>query len=52
MESFPLPEVFQLLTAIRKTGGLHLCRGSQPGPIRLVEGTVSGASSDTTRQSR
>ncbi len=51
LEAFGLPDLFQLLTATRKSGGLHLHRGAQRGVIRLVDGAISGASSDTTRQS-
>lgn len=51
LEAFSLPDLFQLLTATRKSGGLHLYRGTQHGVIRVVAGAISGASSDTTRQS-
>jgi hypothetical protein len=50
-DTFSLPEIFQLLTATKKSGGLHVFRGTQHGVIRLVDGAVSGATSDTARQS-
>ncbi|MDP9239988.1 MAG: DUF4388 domain-containing protein [Actinomycetota bacterium] len=51
LEAFSLTDLFQLLTATRKSGGLHLYRGTEHGVIRVVAGAISGASSDTARQS-
>jgi hypothetical protein len=56
LEAFSLPEIFQLLTVTGKSGGLHVSsgqsggQGGRSGIVRLVDGAVSGASSDTTRQ--
>ncbi len=61
LEGFSLPDIVALLTASRKSGALHLSHEARHdvirhdvirhGVIRLVDGAVSGASSDTARQS-
>lgn len=51
LDAFSLPDIFQLLSFTRKTGGLHLRTSSAEGVIWFTDGTVTGASSDTTRQS-
>jgi len=51
LDAFSLPEILQLLTMTKKSGGLHLVRGTQHGVVRLADGEVTGASSDTSRQS-
>ena len=51
LDVFALPEVLLLLRSTRQTGALHVTRGSQRGIVRVAGGTLSGANSDTSRQS-
>lgn len=51
LDAFSLPDIFQLLTATRKTGALHLYVGTKDGVVWFADGTVNGASSDGARQS-
>lgn len=51
LDAFSLPDIFQLLSFTKKTGGLHLSTSSAEGVVWFCDGSVTGASSDTTRQS-
>ncbi|GAC1323649.1 MAG: hypothetical protein NVSMB13_03850 [Mycobacteriales bacterium] len=55
LDAFSLPDIFQLLSYTKKTGALHLRRtagkATQHGVVFLVGGSVTGATSDLSRQS-
>ena len=50
LDAFGLPDIFQLLSYTKKTGGLHLRRGSVHGVVFFSSGAVTGACSDLARQ--
>jgi len=50
LDAFGLPDIFQLLSYTKKTGGLHLRRGSVHGVVYFSSGAVTGACSDLSRQ--
>ncbi len=51
LDAFGLPDIFQLLSLTKKTGGLHLRSGSSAGVVYFTEGSITGADSDLSRQS-
>jgi hypothetical protein len=50
LDAFSLPDVFQLLSLTKKSGGLHLTNGQVSGVVYFAGGAVTGASSDASRQ--
>jgi hypothetical protein len=50
LDAFGLPDIFQLLSYTKKTGGLHLRSGSVHGVVFFASGAVTGASGDLGRQ--
>jgi hypothetical protein len=50
LDAFSLPDVFQLLSFTKKTGGLHLSNDGYAGVVFFTVGQITGASSDTSRQ--
>jgi hypothetical protein len=50
LDAFSLPDVFQLLSLTKKSGGLHLTNGQVAGVVHFADGAVTGASSDVSRQ--
>ena len=50
LDAFSLPDVFQLLSFTKKTGGLHLAHGGSDGVVFFAGGQVTGASADSSRQ--
>ena len=50
LDAFSLPDVFQLLSFTRKTGGLHLASDGSDGVVFFTTGQVTGASADGSRQ--
>jgi Domain of unknown function (DUF4388) len=50
LDAFSLPDVFQLLSFTKKTGGLHLSSDGCDGVVFFTAGQITGASSDTSRQ--
>ncbi|MDX6213634.1 MAG: hypothetical protein QOF82_2721, partial [Frankiales bacterium] len=50
LDAFSLPDIFQLLSFTKKTGGLHLRRGDVHGVVFFTAGSVTGASADQGRQ--
>ena len=50
LDAFSLPDVFQLLSLTKKSGGLHLTNGQASGVVYFAGGAVTGASSDASRQ--
>ena len=50
LDAFSLPDMFQLLSFTRKTGGLHLAHGGSDGVVFFAGGQVTGASADSSRQ--
>ena len=50
LDAFGLPDIFQLLSYTKKTGGLHLRNGSVHGVVYFASGAVTGASGDLGRQ--
>ena len=51
LEAFSLPDIFQLLSFTKKTGALHITRPTGRGVVYFTTGSVTGGSSDTSRQS-
>jgi hypothetical protein len=51
LDAFSLPDIFQLLSFTKKSGGLHLRRGNQHGCVYFAEGAITGALADNGRQS-
>jgi hypothetical protein len=51
LDAFSLPDVFQLLSLTKKSGGLHLTDGQVRGVVSFADGSVTGASADSDRQS-
>ena len=50
LDAFSLPDIFQLLSFTKKSGGLHLQRAATRGSVYFRDGGVTGASSDDGRQ--
>jgi hypothetical protein len=50
LDAFSLPDVFQLLSFTKKTGGLHLSNDGCDGVVFFTAGQITGASADTSRQ--
>jgi hypothetical protein len=50
LDAFSLPDVFQLLSLTKKSGGLHLTNGQVSGVVYFADGAVTGAVSDASRQ--
>ncbi|MGZ6804416.1 MAG: DUF4388 domain-containing protein [Nocardioidaceae bacterium] len=50
LDAFGLPDIFQLLSYTKKTGGLHLRNGAVEGVVFFASGAVTGASADCGRQ--
>lgn len=50
LDAFSLPDIFQLLSFTKKSGGLHLRRATTRGSVYFRDGSVTGASSDDGRQ--
>jgi len=50
LDAFGLPDIFQLLSHTKKTGGLHLRRGGADGVVYFADGAVCGASADERQQ--
>ena len=50
LDAFSLPDIFQLLSFTKKTGGLHLASDGSDGAVFFAGGQVTGASSDSARQ--
>lgn len=50
LDGFSLPDVFQLLSNTKKTGGLHLTSDGSDGVVYFDAGQVTGASADCSRQ--
>ena len=49
LDAFSLPDVFQLLSFTKKTGGLHLASDGADGVVFFASGQVTGASADSSR---
>jgi hypothetical protein len=50
LDAFSLPDMFQLLSFTKKTGGLHLANDDADGVVFFAGGRVTGASADGSRQ--
>ena len=50
LDAFSLPDIFQLLSFTKKTGGLHLAAEGSDGVVFFSDGQVTGASADSSRQ--
>ena len=50
LDAFSLPDVFQLLSFTKKTGGLHLSNDGFAGVVYFTVGQITGASADISRQ--
>jgi uncharacterized protein DUF4388 len=50
LDAFSLPDIFQLLSFTKKTGGLHLRRGALGGVVYVTGGALTGGASDVRRQ--
>jgi hypothetical protein len=50
LDAFSLPDIFQLLSFTKKSGGLHLAGNGVDGVVFFAGGQVTGASADGTRQ--
>src|SRR5215218_8481958 len=50
LDAFSLPDIFQLLSFTKKSGGLHLAQDGADGVVYFSAGQVSGASADSGRQ--
>ncbi len=50
LDAFSMPDIFQLLTFTKKTGGLHLASQGADGVVYFAGGAVTGASADGSRQ--
>ena len=51
LEAFSLPDIFQLLSFTKKTGALRITGPSAKGVVHFATGSVTGATSDVSRQS-
>ena len=50
LDAFSLPDVFQLLSFTKKTGGLHLANAGSDGVVFFSAGSITGACADSSRQ--
>jgi hypothetical protein len=50
LDAFSLPDIFQLLSFTKKSGGLHLASDGCDGVVFFAGGQVTGASADGSRQ--
>jgi hypothetical protein len=50
LDAFSLPDMFQLLSFTKKSGGLHLAHEGSDGVVFFSGGQVTGASADSSRQ--
>jgi hypothetical protein len=50
LDAFSLPDIFQLLSFTKKSGGLHLAHDRADGVVFFTAGQVTGASADSSRQ--
>jgi hypothetical protein len=50
LDAFSLPDIFQLLSFTKKSGGLHLASDGCDGVVFFTGGQVTGASADGSRQ--
>ncbi len=50
LDAFSLPDIFQLLSFTKKTGGLHLAHDGADGVVFFAGGQVTGAAADSSRQ--
>lgn len=50
LDAFSLPDIFQLLSFTKKSGGLHLASNGLDGVVFFAGGQVTGASADSSRQ--
>ena len=50
LDAFSLPDIFQLLSFTKKSGGLRLRHGRAEGVVWFLEGVVTGATSDIAHQ--
>lgn len=50
LDAFSLPDIFQLLSFTKKSGGLHLASDGCDGVVFFAGGEVTAASSDSSRQ--
>jgi Domain of unknown function (DUF4388) len=50
LDAFSLPDVFQLLSFTKKSGGLHLASDGCDGCVFFTGGQITGASADGSRQ--
>ena len=50
LDAFSLPDIFQLLSFTKKSGGLHLAHDRADGVVYFAAGQVTGASADSSRQ--
>jgi hypothetical protein len=50
LDAFSLPDIFQLLSFTKKSGGLHLAHGGSDGVVYFAAGQICGASADSSRQ--
>ena len=50
LDAFSLPDIFQLLSFTKKSGGLHLASDGSDGVVFFAGGQVTGASADGSRQ--
>jgi hypothetical protein len=51
LEAFSLPDIFQLLSFTKKTGALRITGPTARGTVHFATGSVTGATSDVSRQS-
>jgi Domain of unknown function (DUF4388) len=50
LDAFSLPDIFQLLSFTKKSGGLHIASDGCDGCVFFADGQVTGASADDSRQ--
>ena len=50
LDAFSLPDIFQLLSYTKKTGGLRLQHADAQGVVYFADGTVTGATGEGGRQ--
>ncbi len=50
LDAFSLPDIFQLLSFTKKTGSLRISGALAVGVVHFATGSVTGASSDVSRQ--
>ena len=51
LDAFSLPDIFQLLSFTKKTGALRITGPAAKGIVHFATGSVTGATSDVSRQS-